>query len=132
MPDPIILDLTGVEVEIRLWRRTANLIEAHVQTLDGNVVNLADKNVTLTIVSRSGGDVKWEYTNEPGDHTDSANGITRFFVPSDATEELEGRRSFTWKYQIVVTDRTTEAQNVWFHGDVRVQPLHAALPALPS
>jgi len=119
--EPDIVDARGIEVEIVLWRDTNNLFEAQLSLVDGNPLNLSDRDVTMTIVDRAGGTVRYTQTNTPEQHTDAANGITRFSVPSSTFDGLTGQRAYTWKHHVVTTDRATGTPVRYFYGDVRVQ-----------
>ena len=121
MADPEILDVRGREVEIVVWRHTDNLFEATLQDVDGNPVNLDNSQVTMVIVDRAGGTVKFEQTNEPGSgHVDEANGITRFSVPRATFAGLTVQRAYTWKYWIYRYTLLLEQRTPHFFGDVRV------------
>lgn len=119
--EPEILDIRGKQIELLLWRETDNLFEATLEDADGNPVNLVDSSVVMTVVDRNGGTVKFLQTNTSADHTDAANGVTRFFIPRAPTfDGLEGTRAYTWKYQVVRIYTPSGARNVYFWGDARV------------
>jgi hypothetical protein len=126
--EPEIVDVRGVQIELILWRGTDNLFEAELKQGDGEPISLVDSDVTMTIVERAGGPTRFTQTNEPDDHTDAANGLTRFAVPATPTfDDVTGQRSYTWKYQVVRRNRTTGGKNIHFWGDVRVTPPPAAV-----
>lgn len=123
MPDPQILKLLGVEVQIELWRGTDNLFDAFLTDATGTPVSLATKNVTMTIVDRPGGAVMFTQTKTPATHTDAAGGLTRFSVPAEVTIALLERRSYTWKHVVTAEDTITGDVHPFFYGDVRVLTL---------
>lgn len=127
--DPQILDVRGIEIEIVMFRGTANIFEAFLANPDGTPVNLEDSNVTMTIVDRMGGAVKYTQTNGPAGspHFDAANGLTRFNIPASATTGLTGQRAYTWKHQVVRYYVPTGSPIPYFYGDVRVVPPPAAV-----
>lgn len=119
--DVEILDLRGREIEIVLWRHTDHLLEVTLQDGDGEAVNLEDSQVTMVIVDRAGGTVKFEQTNEPGSgHVDEANGVTRFSVPRTTFAGLTVQRAYTWKYWIYRYSLVLEQRTPHFFGDLRV------------
>ena len=130
MPDPEILNVLGVEMEIRAWRGTDNLFEATLTDAVGAPIPLGDSRVTLTIVDRPGGTVKFSQTNAPAEHTDAVNGITRFMVPRGTFAGLTGQRDYTWKYQIERHDITLDTSNIHFYGDFRVKAASAGIAPL--
>lgn len=126
--DPTILDLTGVEIEIRAWRGTSNPFLVTVEAPPGTVLNLTGYDVTMVVLDRSGGTVKFTATNVgPAGHSSPTAGQTRFVVPASAFSGLTGQRTYTWKYQVVVRDQVTGAKYLAFHGDFRVLAPHTAV-----
>lgn len=129
MSDAQILNLLGVEVELRVWRGRDNLLEAVFTTRDGTPISLANSDVTLTVTDRAGGTIKYSETKTPADHTNAAGGVTRLSLPKSVFAELTEQRHFTWKYQIIRRDRTTGAQYQHFYGDLRVYAPYASAPS---
>jgi hypothetical protein len=127
LADPVILDLTGTQMELRVFRgQDAPMLVAIRDSL-GAVVPLTNYDVTLTVVDRAGGTVKFTDTNIPADHSNATGGETRFVVPASAYSGLTGQRPFTWKYQIFLRDRLTNQKYPVFWGDYRVLAPHSTV-----
>lgn len=122
MPEPTILELTGIEVELRIWRGLDNKIRVRLEQENGDPLNLSNYDVTLTITDRPGENavVKLTDTKTPGQHTDAAGGITIVTIPASATSGLPGDRAYTWKYTVVTRERTLNEKHIRFYGDVRI------------
>ncbi len=120
MPDPLILDLKGVELEIRLWRGTDNDLLITCLKADQSALNLANYDLTFTMVDKPGGTVKFSQTKGPGEHTDNAAGQTIITVPASCTAGLSAQREYTWKYQIITHEQTTGSRHIHFFGDARI------------
>lgn len=120
MPDPLILDVRGIEVEIRLWRGTDNKFLLTLQTGTGAPIPLGNRDVTFTLVDRPGGTVKFSQMQSPGGHLDESAGQTIITVPASVTSGLTAPREYTWKYTVVVHERTIGERNIHFFGDARI------------
>lgn len=120
MPDPQILRLTGVEVQIELWRGSANTFDAFLTYANGDPVDLTSKRVIFRITDKVGGALKYQQIVEPGSHISAAGGQTRLSVPPSVTSGLTDARSYTWKHVIFMEDAVTHDRNPFFYGDVRV------------
>jgi hypothetical protein len=128
--EPQILRLTGVEVQIELYRGATSTFDAYLTYANSAPVNLDDppRRVTLKITDRAvGGTLKYVQVNEPGAHTNATGGQTRFSIPPTVTEGLTAERSYTWKYLIFLEDTTTGSRYPFFHGDLRVLTPNAPL-----
>jgi hypothetical protein len=128
--EPQILRLTGVEVQIELYRGATSTFDAYLTYANGSAVSLDSppRRVTLKITDRVvGGVLKYQQVNEPGTHTNAAGGQTRFSIPPTVTEGLPDERSYTWKYLIFMEDPTTGSRYPFFHGDLRVLTPNAPL-----
>lgn len=115
-----ILDVRGVEVEIRAWRNRPYTFEAHFTKGDGSPVDLSNANAVFALYDRSGGALKFSQTNNPANHANASGGVTRFHVPTSAYAGLTGQRAFTWKYEVYWVDLVTLDSTTHFFGDFRV------------
>jgi hypothetical protein len=134
--EPQILRLTGVEVQIELYRGATNTFDAYLTYATGQPVNLDDpaKRVILTVADKVvNGTLKYAQINESGTHLDGPGGRTRFSIPPSVTAGLTDERSYTWKYLIVMEDVLTGSRYPFFHGDMRVLVPNTLLaaPAAP-
>jgi hypothetical protein len=133
--EPQILRLTGVEVQIEVYRGATSTFDAYLTYANGSAVNLdaPQRRVTLTVTDKVDGALKYQQVNEPGTHLNAEGGQTRFSMPPSMTEGLTDARSYTWKYLIFMEDTTTGSRYPFFHGDLRVltpnAPLAVAAPA---
>lgn len=115
-----ILDVLGVEVEIRAWRNRPATYEAHFTDKAGNPVDLSNSDARLTVIDRAGGTTKLTVTNNPANHADAGGGVSRFYVPASAFAGLSGQRAYTWKYVVDRIDLTSGDPVTHFYGDFRV------------
>lgn len=129
MADPQILRLTGVEVQIELWRGGTYTFDAFLTYANGTPVPLSGKRVTLKVTDRAGGVEQYVQVNVT--HVNDAGGQTRFSIPASATASLAGGRSYTWKYLIFLEDPTTGSRWPFFYGDLRILVPNAAMAVLP-
>lgn len=117
-----ILDVLGVEVEIRLWRHRANTFEATFRDkVTGNPIDLTSSHAVMVMYDRSGGTQKFLQNNNEANHVDAVNGVSRFYVPITTFAGLTGQRAFTWKYEIYrypSADATNKVTH--FYGDARI------------
>lgn len=120
MADPLILDLKGIEIEIRIWRGTDNSFLVTLQLADGSALNISNYDVTFTLVDKPGGAVKFSEMKSPGQHVSNGDGQTIFVVPASVTSYLSAQREYTWKYQVLSHERTTGSRHIHFFGDARV------------
>lgn len=118
--DPAIVDLTGVEIELRAWRGTVNTFRATFTDADGAPFPLTDYDAVMIVTDRAGGTVQSTETKTPSTHENTAGGTTLFTLGAGLFSALLGQRTYTWKYLIFVRHRTTLAKHVRFHGDLRV------------
>jgi hypothetical protein len=126
MPTAQILDVRGVEVEIRAWRHRSNLYEAHFTDKAGNPIALDNMNAVMVIYDRVGGTNKFTQTNNPANHINAAGGISRFLVPASTFAALTQLRAYTWKHEIYLLDLDTMQPQTHFWGDFRVMPPQTA------
>lgn len=126
--EPQVLRLTGVEVQIELYRGMTSTFDAFLTYADGKPVDISDKKVVLKIADKVvAGSLKYTQTNEPNTHVNGPGGQTRFSIPPTVTAELTDDRSYTWKYLIYMQDPTTSSTWPFFHGDARVLVPNALL-----
>lgn len=135
--EPQILRLTGVEVQIEVYRGATSTFDAYLTYANSSPVNLdaPPRRVVLKITDKTvGGTLKYQQVNEPGTHVNASGGQTRFSIPPTVTEGLQDARSYTWKYLIYMEDTVTGSRYPFFHGDLRVLTPNAPLlaPAAPS
>jgi len=132
--EPQILRLTGVEVQIEVYRGATSTFDAYLTYANSAPVNLDSppRRVLLKITDKTvGGVLKYQQVNEPGTHVNAAGGQTRFSIPPTVTEGLTDLRSYTWKYVILMEDTATGSCYPFFHGDLRVLTPNALLGPLP-
>lgn len=120
-----ILDVLGVEIEIRAWRGRSNTYEATFTRKDGQPIDLSNSNTVMTILDRAGGTVKLQVTNNPANHANAGGGVSRFHIPASTFAGLTGQRAYTWKHQIDRVDLATGDPVTHFYGDFRVMAPNA-------
>jgi hypothetical protein len=130
--DAQILRLTGVEVQIELYRGATNTFDAYLTYFNGSPVDISAKRVVLKITDKAvNGTLKHQQINEPDTHINGPGGQTRFSIPPTVTAGLTDERSYTWKYLIFMEDTVTGSIAPFFHGDVRVLVPNALLVVAP-
>jgi hypothetical protein len=119
--EPQILRLTGVEVQLEIYRGATNTFDAYLTYANGTPVDISERRVILKVADKAvNGVLKYLQANEPGTHINGLGGQTRFSIPPTATAGLTDERSYTWKYLIVLEDPVTSSRYPFFHGDLRV------------
>ncbi len=127
--EPQILRLTGVEVQIELFRGSTNTFDAYFTYADGTPVKLNSpaRRAVLKITDKAGGTVKYEQTNSSSQHVDAEHGQSRFSIPPSVADGLTDSRAYTWKHLIYLQDEVTGSSYPFFYGDVRVLLPNAAM-----
>lgn len=119
--DPQLLDLTGVEVTMRIYRGKTSVFRARFTDVTGAPVSLTAKAVRITVVDKLGGTIRYQHTNLSSEHENAAGGTTLLSIPDTVTSALSGTRNYSWLHLIETIDDNTGDQIPWFHGEVQVQ-----------
>ena len=118
--DPQLLDLTGIEVTMRIYRGKTSVFRARFTDVTGTPVSLTDKGVRLTVVDKLGGTIKYQHTNLSSEHENAAGGTTLLSIPGSVTAALSGVRNYSWQHIVETIDDNTSDVIPWFHGEVQI------------